>query len=154
MWHWIVESGFPLIQTLGVVGGLLYSGRSFELDRRARQTEVYISLTEAHRDLWKNLAPRPNLRSSPITAGERRFVTLLVVHLSSVHQAVENGIYRSSPEMEQDICELFRLPIPARVLHDILPYQTNSFRSYLESLRHRDDSVPLSTGPRNQPLAE
>jgi len=145
MWHWIAENGFPFIQTLGVAGGLFYAGRSFEWDRRTRETEIFISITEAHRDIWKNLVEHPklarildphaNLRTAPITVEEKRFVTLLYVHLSAVHQAIENGIYKSSPGMEEDIRHLIRLPIPASVLQEILPYQTPAFQAYLESLR-------------------
>lgn len=54
MWQWIAQNGFDLVQTTGVVGGLFYAGRSFKLDRRTRQTEVHISLAEAHRDIWEN----------------------------------------------------------------------------------------------------
>lgn len=144
---WIVENGFSLAQTLGVVGGLVYAGRSFDLDRRTRRTEIFLSLAEAHREIWENMVEHPrlarileesvDLEAAPVTVRERRFLILLYAHISAVHRAIEEGIYETSPGMERDIAELIRLPIPGIVLRDVLPYQTESCQRYLVSISER-----------------
>lgn len=153
MWQWLLEVGFPLIQTLGVVGGLFYAGKSFELDRRTRRVEIQLSLTEAHRDLWQNLLEHPglgrildpeaNLENHPITPEERRFVILLFNHIAAVHKAIEEKAYDATPGMDQDIAELIRLPIPGQIADEILPYQSHSFQRYLAFLHPTISNRPV-----------
>ena len=80
----MAENWFSLIQTLGIVVSFAIAARSLSIDARTRTTEIHLSLTAAHRDIWENLlttpsladaiSPTRNLEASPVTPEEERFV--------------------------------------------------------------------------------
>jgi len=146
MAQWLSHHWFDILQTLGIVGGLLYSGLGFSLDRRMRRTELVLSLTDAHREIWESMIEQPELArvidpnadaaAVPPSAAEARFVKLVLLHVCAVHRAILNRAYRGSPEMDEDVRQFLLLPIPRLVLAEFLPYQDREFRDYVASL-HR-----------------
>ena len=147
MAEWLGANWFTLIQTAGVVGGLLYSAAALRMDTRVRRTEVILSLTEAHRDIWERLVEQPslnrvldaeaNVHAQPPTPAERRFVQLVILHLATVRQAVKEKAYDPSPGMDEDIREFLTLPIPRTVAVAMLPFQAPDFQEYLHRLMDR-----------------
>jgi hypothetical protein len=147
MAEWLATNWFAFIQTAGVVGGLLYSATALRMDTRVRRTEVILSLTEAHRDIWERLVEQPdlsrvldaeaNVHAEPPTPAERRFVQLVILHLATVRQAVKERAYEASPGTDQDIREFLALPIPHLVASAMLPFQSPDFQEYLHRLMER-----------------
>jgi len=141
---WFATNWFDLFQTAGVVGTLLLSYFAFRLDARVRRTQVLLSLTEAHRDIWEKLIEQPdlnrvrdasaNIHADPPTPAELRFVQLVILHLATVRQAVREGSYEASPGMDEDIRQFLALPIPRFVANAVLPYQAPDFQEYLHGL--------------------
>jgi hypothetical protein len=117
------------------------------MDTRVRRTEVVLRLTEAHRDIWEKLVEQPSLarvldpeaslREAPPSPAERRFVQLVLLHLATVRQAVNERTYDASPGMDEDIRQFLALPIPRLVASDILPFQTPDFQEFLQTLIER-----------------
>lgn len=147
MVEWLAANWFTFIQTAGVVGGLLYNAAMLRMDTKVRRTEVILSLTEAHRDIWERLIEQPslnrvldpeaNVHARPPTPAERRFVQLVIHHLATVRQAVKERAYDASPGMDEDIREFLTLPIPSAVASAMLPYQAPDFQEYLHRLMDR-----------------
>ena len=141
---WLAQNWLDLVQTAGVAGGLAVAVATLRLDVRVRRTEVALSLTEAHREIWERLIEQPWLgrvldpsadtSTAPPDAVERRFVQLIILHLAAVREAVSEGAYRESPGMEEDVRGFLSLPIPRLVAEDILPFQTEEFQTYLRNL--------------------
>src|SRR5258708_5149420 len=99
--HWFGQNWFVLLQSLGIVGGLLFTAVSLRIDTKVRRVGNLISVTHEHRDIWTQLYQRPelwrvleqnvDLRKEPLTNEEELFVNLLILHLVSVHEAIKNG---------------------------------------------------------------
>ena len=140
---WLASNWFTLIQTAGVVGGLFYSAIALRLDTKVRRTEVILALTEAHRDIWERLIEQPelariidpdaDLRTSPPTAVERRFVLLVLLHVDTVRLAISEGAYQASAGMNEDLRAFLALPIPRSIAASTLPYQSPGFQEYLHA---------------------
>lgn len=137
--HWI-----EILNAAGIVGGLLFTGLGFWHDQRMRRTEVILSLTESHREIWERMIEQPELSrvldpsadivSKPPTPSESRFVKLVLLHVSASLHAVRNGTYHGSPEMDDDVRSFLSLPIPQVVLKEFLPYQDEAFSRYVERI--------------------
>lgn len=147
MAEWIAENWFTFIQTAGIIGGLFYNAAELRMERKVRRTEVVLSLTEAHREIWEQLIERPelsrvldpdaNVHTHPPTTPERRFVQLVIHHLATVRQAVNERAYDASPGMNEDIRQFLSLPIPGVVVDGMLPYQSPDLQEYLHALMAR-----------------
>jgi hypothetical protein len=144
MAEWIAGNWFELVQTAGVAGSLLFAGLALRADTKVRRTEVMLSLTKAHREIWQKLIDQPSLNrvretepdldGEPPSQEERRFVQLVILHLATVRQAVAEGSFEPSAGMDADVRRFLALPIPRRVAESILPFQTEEFQAYLHSL--------------------
>lgn len=87
---WLEQNWFPLLQSTGIIGGLLFTALSVRRDTRARRAADLLKLAEQHRDLWSEIHRRPELSrilsadvdllSSPITPVEKEFLDIVFVH--------------------------------------------------------------------------
>jgi len=146
MAEWLA-SNWLSIQAAAIVGSLLFNVTILRMDLRVRRTEVMLSLTESHREIWEQLIERPelsrvlepdaNVHTQPPTPSEKHFVQLVVNHVATVRQAVKEGAYRATRGMDQDIREFLALPIPRIVAGGMLPYQAPDFQEYLHGLMDR-----------------
>ena len=138
---WLATNWFSLIETAGIMASLLFTASALRADAKVRKTEVLLSLAQSHRSIWNSMSKdeklarimesKLDLTENPVTLRERRFVLSLILHLSTVHQAIREGAYRSSPSIEDDIREFLNLPIPFAVTRDALKYQSPEFQKFL-----------------------
>lgn len=131
---WAGENWFSLIQTLGIVAGFAIASRSFLLDSRARRVDVYLTLTQAHRDIWENVVTNPDLASVLETDSEERLVLLVLLHTASVHRASSLGVYPLWEGLKADIRDFYRLPVPSCVVHKYAPFQEPAFLLFIKNL--------------------
>lgn len=131
---WLAAHWLDLIQSAGIVGGLLFNGWALHRDGQAQRAANLLKLTEQHRDIWREMFSRPGLArvlrpdadllTDPVTDEETLFVTLLILHLNTAFSAVRAGVLRAPEGITPDIRGFFSLPIPraawekARHLHD------------------------------------
>ncbi|MCB1130047.1 MAG: hypothetical protein KDN05_02895 [Verrucomicrobiae bacterium] len=144
MVSWLAQNWFDLLQTLGIVGGLFHAGASLHFDTKVRKTEINLSLTESHREIWQQMVEQPALsrildpnadpKEEPIKPEERRFVNLVVMHVIATHNAIKEGVHADLPGLEDDVRALLALPIPREVVRAMLTYQSPEVRSYLQKL--------------------
>lgn len=144
LYPWFEQYWFTLVQTIGIVTGFYVAARALTLDSRARQAEVHLALTQAHREIWANLIQNPELSLvldadrdvlvSPPTSSEERFVLLVLLHTASIYRAISLKILSSWPGLEKDISGFFSLPLPFLVLGKYRTSQNDDFLRYMDSL--------------------
>ena len=59
--NWVAEHWFDGIQTVGIVGGLLFAGYTFWKDEKARKISNSIAINEQHQRTWNEFYERPRL---------------------------------------------------------------------------------------------
>jgi hypothetical protein len=122
---WLRDNWFPFLQTVGIVGGLVFTGISVRQSTRARKASDLLALTEQHRELWNEVYSRPELQridarsvdllAKPLTVAEERFLNEVIVHFHLGWQLAQRGSLLSLETMEADARTFFSLPLPNAV---------------------------------------
>src|SRR5437879_4732925 len=91
---WVAENWFDLLQSLGIVGGLLFTAHSFHLEAKTRRVNNLLAITKGHREVWTEFYRRPGLKRvfaeqadlsrEGMTREEQIFVNFVILHLNSV----------------------------------------------------------------------
>src|SRR5947207_13668898 len=99
---WITGNWFDLLQSLGIVGGLLFTAWSVRSETTTRRVNNLLAITKGHRDVWTEFYRRPELKrvlsdradvgQDEITREEEIFINLVVLHLSCVFYARKTGL--------------------------------------------------------------
>ena len=135
--YWI-----DLLQSVGIVAGLLFTGYNIRADSRERKVQSVFALTAAHREIWSKLYEHPHLtrvlrnaeaKDVTVTDDEELFVHLLILHLASSYIARKFGMNVQEDGLELDIKELFSLPVPKAVWEKSKKYQDKDFVQFVES---------------------
>ena len=141
--RWLVQHVGSLLESVGIIGGLIFTGVGLHRDSKARRIENMINLTQQHRDIWTQVMDEPELmrvqeagrdieKESP-TIRERLFVRSLILHLSTVYRAVKLDELLKPHGMERNIRQFFVLPLPRAVWHEIRAYQDPDFVAFVEA---------------------
>lgn len=141
--RWIGEHWLDLVQSAGIIVGLFFTAYTIREDGKGRRVANLISLSQQHRDIWKQLFEQPylarvlekdaDLASSPITTEERLFAKLLILHLDSVHRATKEDMFVNLQGLQTDIRMSFARPILWAVWNEIKEYQNDDFVAFVES---------------------
>jgi hypothetical protein len=139
--RWVLEHGGSLIQAIGIILGLLFTGAALRAETRSRQVENLIRLTEGHRAIWTYFDERPelsrlfqyevDLKRHPLTAKEIRFVQFLINHLLLTFRAHQSGLYESPERLKDDVRSFFSLPIPRAAWEKVRRYQDADFQNFI-----------------------
>ena len=146
--HWLEEHFTVVLNGLGVIGGLLFTGFALRGESKARRMANLLTLTEHHRDLWTRLHDRPelsrvlsdtpDLQTRPVTEEEDMFVNLLIVHLNSTFLAIREGALLRPEHLKEAVRWLYSRPIPRAVWEKTKQFQDRAFVKFVEdSFRHR-----------------
>ena len=146
--RWIGENWFVLLQSLAIIASLLFTGISLRRDVKGRRIANLIDLTAGHRDIWAQfdrrpalarvLNPKADLTGKAVTDSERIFVTLIILHLSSVYHALENALSVTPEGLREDVKSLFSLPIPKAVWEKIKNLQDREFVKFVDGCLSRE----------------
>jgi hypothetical protein len=121
---WISENWFALLQSAGIICGLLFTAAAFRRETRARRTSDLLSLAQQHRDLWSELHRRPDLGrvlskeadlvGAPMTTAEEEFLNLVCVHFYTGWLLAKTGSLSllSLDALATDVHAFFSLPLP------------------------------------------
>src|SRR3954449_8668377 len=95
---WITAHWLDLFQSIGIIGGLFFTGFSLQIDAKVRRVQNLLKITEQHRELWSRLydneelqrvvSEDPDLKTRQITFDEELFVLSVILHLNSVYNAM------------------------------------------------------------------
>jgi hypothetical protein len=139
--HWIGEHWFDLLQTVGIIGGLLFTAYTVRKDERARQIGNLIAIKQQNREIWKELYERPklvrvlskevDLNREPISTEEWLFVKFLILHLDTVHRAMKAGMFVELEGLQKDIKDFFSSPIPRAIWEKLKWLQDDDFVKFV-----------------------
>jgi len=145
---WLASHIVSIIQSVGVIGGLIYTARSFRMDVKARRVSNLLAITKHHHDIWSELYVRPELARvlqagadpnlEPITHAEELFISLLILHLFSSYRAIEKRELNQPQGLARDIRAFFGLPLPRAVWNRLRDFQDADFAGYVDSLIRQD----------------
>lgn len=140
--RWLVNHGASLLEAVGIIGGLIFTGVSLHRDSKARRIGNLIGLTQQQRDIWnramedpelvKVQEPQRDIMKEPPTTREKLFVRSLVIYLATVHRAVRLDELLRPHGMERDIREFISKPLPRDVWNELRPYQDPDFVEFVE----------------------
>src|SRR6266850_642418 len=122
---WLTSNWFSLLQSLGIIFGLVFTAVSVRRDTAARQASDLLSLSERHQELWSELYKRAELQrirgeeadlvASPVTPAEREFLRLVFVHFYAGWLLAKRGSLVRMAAVREDTRNFFSLPIPRAV---------------------------------------
>jgi hypothetical protein len=143
VFHWAAQNWFDLLQSLGIIGGLLFTCAAFKDDTKARRTANLIEITKAHREIWTELYDRPeltrvsdravDLEHAPMKPAEELFIGLLILHLNTSFQAMKAGVFISPDGLRKDIGQFFSAPMARIVWTKMRALQDGDFIRFVES---------------------
>jgi hypothetical protein len=124
---WFKAEWFSLVQTAGVVGGLIFTGVTISRDAKAKEAANLLAFAERHRLLWSELLERPELQrifsetadlsESPITQAEEVFLNLAFVQYEAGWRMAKNVDRNDLKPLKADVRKFFTLPLQ-RVVWD------------------------------------
>ena len=143
---WLGQHWFELLNAAGVVGGLLFTAVSLRSETQTRRIDNLLTITRNHRELWTELYRRPELArvlaehadlvKQPFTREEELFVTLVVLQISSVYEALKSGLVIKQEGLRRDVWWFMSLPIPQAVWAKGKVLQNDDFVAYVEACRN------------------
>lgn len=114
-----------ILESLGIIGGLFFTGFNLVRDIRIRKAETIIRITSQHREIWaflmtqgvltKLFDPKRDVAVNPPANDEKRSVGFLINHLRATFYAQKAGIYVQPFGLGGDIRRFFRSPVPHAV---------------------------------------
>ena len=145
--HWFTNHGESLLQSAGIIGGLVFTGISLRSEAKARRISNLIALTQQHRDIWKQLYEQPelarvlnpsvDLKTDPVRREERLLVRFLILYLGAVYKATEFDELLRPDGMQKDVREFFALPIPTAVWQELKKFQDENLVLFIERLQKK-----------------
>jgi hypothetical protein len=155
--QWLGDYGIHILEAIGIIGGLFFSAYTTRRDEKALRISNLIAIAAQYREIWKEMYHRPelarvletkvNLAKHPISAEERLFVNLLILHLDTVYQATNEGLFSTVEGMQKDINEFFSLPIPQNIWESSKVLQNSAFVKFIEESRNQGPCRPLTEKP-------
>jgi hypothetical protein len=140
--RWIAEHWLDLAQSLGIIGGLLFTAQAIRKDETARTVANTMAINEQYTIIWREFYERPDLarilqtdvdlKKKPISNNEALFVKTLLLHLDVVRRTMKAGIFTKIQGLQKDIREFLSLPIPRAVWEKIKPFQDDDFIAFIE----------------------
>ena len=139
---WLIEHSQMILEPVGIVGSLLFTGISLRTETRARRVQNILTITSAHRDIWRELYDRPNLgrilkshvdvEKHPPTEAETLFIRFVILHLSSVYWAIRADEILEPKGTQLDVQLFFSLPIPHSIWQEYKVFQDRDFVAWVE----------------------
>src|SRR5438309_354670 len=118
---WVAGNWLDLLQSLGIIGGLIFTARSLRSETKTRRVNNLLAITEGHRAVWTELYRQPELKRvladrtdlgrDEITREEEIFVNLVILHLNCVFYARRTGLVFKLEGLRRDVGWFFSLPI-------------------------------------------
>lgn len=152
MGSWMADHGFVLLQSAGIIGGLLFTALSLRRVIRADRLRLQFDLADRHSEIWRELFDNPRLarvleptadiENQPISHLEELFVTFLIHHLGCAVEAAQQGLLEAPEGLERDVATFFVLPIPEAVWRQKREYQSRSLIRFVERVLEKQVARP------------
>lgn len=145
---WINENWFSLIQSLGIVAGLFFTGVTLMHDLRARRVSQYLTLATQHRHLWSALYRHPKLArlmdpnrdvaTEPVSKSEQAYLKLVFVHFHTGWIVAREGSLTPLSTLASDVGVFFNLPAPAEAWAAEKTGFESTFVAFMEKARRNN----------------
>ncbi len=152
--HWVNGSWFELVQTVGIIAGLVYPAAIYRADAKSRRSDNLIKLTAQHRELWDELEQRPSLkriletnvdlRKDPVTPEEERYIGKHILRLNSAFHAIEDGVFAEPEGLVKDVRRFFSRPIAKVVWKRMKPMQDAALVKFVDGCLDEEKSFEAS----------
>lgn len=144
---WAAENWFDLIQTAGIIAGLLFTAHSLRLETKTRRVANLITITEGHRKIWTEFNRQPelarvldanaDLQKREVTREEEIFVNFIIFQIHSTFYAQKVGLVFKLEGLRRDVAWLFSLPIPRVIWERAKELQNHDFVYFIETCLKR-----------------
>ena len=138
----MAKNWFSGLQTIGIVGGLLFTAAAFLREAKSRRIANLMEITRNHREIWSELYRRPELarvshlmmnrKDSTHSVEEDLFVRLLILHLNTVYHAMKDGLAGTPEGIREDINRFFAQPVVKSIWDRVKPFQDSAFVDFIE----------------------
>ena len=145
MGEFLAANWFNILSAVGILGSLLFTFSAIRADTKTRRVGNLLTINDNHREIWTEFLNNPELSrvldsscdapSVGITKKERIFVTLVILHLNSVHYALTDHLVINMEGLRQDVAVFFALPIPKTVWEQSRILQNRDFVAFVEECR-------------------
>jgi hypothetical protein len=145
VFKWLGDNWFSFVQSVGIIGSLLFSGFSFRNLRSEEHTSNLLAIKQQHDDLWRAifdrpellrvLDPRADLEAKPVTSEENFFVLLAIAHLSTACRVLLTTDDEPGEAVRNDIRWFFSLPIPRAIWEKNKARQDPAFIRFVEACK-------------------
>ena len=145
-WGWFSGNAFNLISAGGVIASLCFTAFSLRSHTKTGRISNLLAVTSNHREVWNTFLNHKDLGrvrdatadpfAKPVTDAERIFVNMVIQHVSSVYQAMDDQLFVKLEGFRRDVAQFFSLPIPRDVWEKVKPTQNDDFVAFVESCRN------------------
>jgi hypothetical protein len=133
--RWFFDHAAQLIESVGIMMGLFFTGFALRSDVRSRQAEILMRLYHDERpELKRIFQNKVDLAATPITPAEARFIQYFVNHVALSFRAQKLGLYRSPEQLETDLRDFFGYPVPREAWKKLRRFQDQDFAEYIEKV--------------------
>ena len=139
---WLKSEWFSLIQTVGVVGGLIFTGITIRRDAKAKEVANALAFAERHRQFWSEAIGRPELDrvfSANADLSEQRTKTAEEIFLNLAFVQYETGWHMATKvergdlkPLKADVRKFFSLPLPRAVWEETKAYRNQKFVRFVK----------------------
>lgn len=146
---WLQIHLLDLLQSVGIMGGLVFTAVAFRADSKVQRMTNLRSFTKDHREIWTRLydqpklarimEPQPDLAQHPVTLDEELFVKFVILHLSDFQETLKQGLLFAPEGLQKDVGDFFSLPIAHAVWEKLKPLQDQDFVAFVERCRAGSD---------------
>ena len=141
--EWISQNWFNLFSSVGIIGGLWFTGVSLHSETKTRRIANLLNITANYRELWEEffqwpelvrvIDPAADVVKQPVTPDEEFFVNMVISHTSSVYEALKDELMTKQEGLRLDVKSFFSLPVPQTVWQHTKLLQNQDFAAFIES---------------------
>ena len=142
MIEFLLKNALSIVQSLGIIGGLLFAGLNFRREGKAKRAANYVTLVQNYRDVWKLRISNPELMrvldntidvtKEKISDAEAQFVSFLLFHLTTYFQLRKNGQIDKIEAIGDDIRKFFNAPLVKKFWEENKRFYNSDFVEFVE----------------------
>jgi len=125
LFAWVKSNWFSITQTIGIVGGLFFTGMSCRQVAKAQEAQNLQAFAERHRSLWTEAHQRPELSrifsyeadllAAPVSIIEEEFLNVIFVHFEMGWRQAKSADQDALKPLASDVRDFFSRPLPSAV---------------------------------------
>jgi hypothetical protein len=137
---WLDSNWFSLVQTVGIVGGLIFTASTIRENSKERRMSNMLTLSDRHRALWNEAVQRKELDrvfqpdadlKNPTTITEEEFLNLAMIHYELGWRLAKSIGRDEARAQERDACNFFSLPLPRAFWEKSKGFRNQRFVRYV-----------------------